>query len=313
LGNLFSPAGQQARLVVLIYHRVLPAPDPMLDGEIDALGFEAHMALLAGDFNVLPLGEACQRLAPGALPARAVCITFDDGYADNEQVALPILKRHGLRATFFVSTGFSAGGMMFNDVIIEALRNASPGHHDLSTFGLGTFDLGDLASRRAAADRLIVALMHRPVTERQAIVESMAEALACGVHGKLMMTPAQIGNLHREGMEIGAHTVRHPILKTISDDEAHAEIVQSKRTLEEVTGSPVTLFAYPNGQPGRDYSAQHVRLVREAGFAAAVSTIPGVAHRGSDLFQLPRFGPWERNTRRLGARLLLTCARTVPA
>jgi hypothetical protein len=66
----------------------------------------------------------------------------------------------------------------------------------------------------------------------------------------------------------------------------------------------VTLFAYPNGKPNFDYGSQHVNLVQEAGFTAAVSTVRGVAHAGSDPFQLPRFGPWDKHPRRLGARLL---------
>jgi peptidoglycan/xylan/chitin deacetylase (PgdA/CDA1 family) len=312
-GNLVSPAGSRARLAILIYHRVLAAPDPMMDGEIDAAGFDAHMALLAAEFNVLPLAEACERLSRGALPARAVSITFDDGYANNEEIALPILKRYGLRAAFFVSTGYSAGGMMFNDTIIEALRGAPSGFHDLSALRLGKLEIDDLASRRTAVDRLITALKYRPVAERQRIVERLADIVHARVGTKLMMTPQQIAKLHREGMEIGAHTVTHPILSSIADDQARAEIVQSKRTLEEITGSAVTLFAYPNGKPPADYDGRHVRLVREAGFAAAVSTIPGVAHRDSDFFQLPRFGPWGRDTRRLAMRLLLSCVRAAGA
>jgi peptidoglycan/xylan/chitin deacetylase (PgdA/CDA1 family) len=313
LGNRLSPAGERGRLVVLIYHRVLPAADPILQGAIDAQGFERHMALLADEFNVLPLGDACKRLARGTLPARAVSITFDDGYADNEEVALPILKRFALGATFFVATGFSSGGVMFNDRIIEAVRHAAPGHHDLSRLSLGALELEGSESRARAVDSLVSAVMHRPYAEREALVEELADSLRAPLPGKLMMTPAQIQSLHRAGMEIGAHTVRHPILMSIPDHEARAEIVESKRTLEEITGSPVTLFAYPNGKPDRDYGVQHVRFAKEAGFAAAVSTIAGVAHRGSDLFQLPRLGPWERNTNRLAIRLLASCARAVPA
>ena len=100
VGNLLSPAGDRGRLSILIYHRALAAPDPILHDEIDAATFEQQMALLAADFNVLPLGEACARLVRGGLPARAACVTFDDGYADNEHTALPILKRFGVPATF---------------------------------------------------------------------------------------------------------------------------------------------------------------------------------------------------------------------
>src|SRR5262249_37566047 len=152
---------KRARLSILIYHRVLAAPDPILRTQIDALTFERHMALLADQFNVLPLKEACARLARGALPARAACITFDDGYADNEQIALPILKPLGLTATFFVSTGYSEGGIMFNDAVIEAVRSAPAGIHDLSTIGLGTYRLDDFGSRRTAIDGLIAWIKYR--------------------------------------------------------------------------------------------------------------------------------------------------------
>ena len=73
IGNLLSPAGDRGRLSVLIYHRMLVAPDPILHDETDAATFEGHMGLLAAEFNVLPLGEACGRLVRGALPARAAC------------------------------------------------------------------------------------------------------------------------------------------------------------------------------------------------------------------------------------------------
>lgn len=310
LGGLFSPDGRRGKLAILMYHRIPPSPDPMLDGEIDAATFERHMALLADNFNVLPLREACARLARAALPARAVSITFDDGYADNERIALPILKRLRLPATFFVSTGFSSGGVMFNDAIIEAVRQAPPGPHDLSQLGLGTIELDGPLRRRAAIDRLISALKYRRPAERLTIADQLAQALRSSAPSGAMMSPDQIARLHREGMEIGAHTVNHPILASVSDDEARSEILTSKRTLEEITGSPVVLFAYPNGKPNVDYGPQHVRLVRQAGFSAAVSTMPGVAYRGSDLFQLPRLSPWDKKPRRLGLRLMANCAAT---
>jgi peptidoglycan/xylan/chitin deacetylase (PgdA/CDA1 family) len=292
---------------------MLAAPDPILHDEIDATTFERHIALLAAEFNVLPLGEACARLARGALPARAACITFDDGYADNEQIALPILKRFGLPATFFVSSGFSDGGIMFNDVVIETVRRALAGTHDLSSLGLGSYSLSDSTTRRATVDALLGQLKYRPVGERQALVEQLAEKMGSTLPKNLMMSPAQIRRLHDAGMEIGGHTVNHPILASLDEDQARAEIVDGKRRLEDIIAAPVSLFAYPNGKPGVDYGPRDVELVKKAGFAAAVSTIGGVAGRSSDIFQLPRFGPWDRNPRRLAARLFLGCVRAVPA
>ena len=100
---LMSPAGPRARLSVLIFHRVLPAADPLLPELPTAAEFEATMRWVREWFQVLPLGEAAGRLFDGSLPARAMAITFDDGYADNEQLAAPILRSLGLSATNAVS------------------------------------------------------------------------------------------------------------------------------------------------------------------------------------------------------------------
>ena len=310
IGNLLSPSGARGRLSILIYHRVRPAPDPILGGEITAAMFEGLMLLLRDEFNVLPLGEACARLVRGALPPRAVCITFDDGYADNERTALPILKRLGLSATFFVSTGFSDGGIMFNDAVIEAVRRAPAGTHDLTSLGLGVHSVDDSASRRTAIGALIDQVKYRAMTERDALVERLAVKMRSSLPNNLMMSPVQIKRLHDEGMEIGGHTVNHPILAVLDERQARAEILGGKRRLEEITGAPVTLFAYPNGQPGRDYGPRDVALVREAGFAAAVSTAAGVADCGSDLLQLPRFTPGSRDPFRFGVGLLVNCVRS---
>lgn len=309
IGELLSPAGDRAKLGILGYHRALSAPDAILH-EIDRKTLEAQLRLLATEFNVIGLAEACERLRRGDLPSRAACITFDDGYADNEEIALPLLKQLRLTATFFVCTGYSDGGLMFNDVLIEAVRRAPTGTYDLSQFELGKHKLGNSASRRAAVDALIPQLKYRPMRERKVVVDNLAEIFRAPPFENLMMSAEQIKRLHDAGMEIGAHTTNHPILMRVNDEEARDEILGNKRALEEITGSPVTLFAYPNGKPGQDYGPQHVRLVRDAGFAAAVSTIDGVAHRGSDLYQLPRFSPWERNSVRLGVRLLVSCARS---
>jgi peptidoglycan/xylan/chitin deacetylase (PgdA/CDA1 family) len=84
-----SPGGPRARLSVLIFHRVLPRPDPLFPGEPDAARFDWQLRLLKRWFDILPLPDAVHALREGRLPARALAITFDDGYADNCTVALP--------------------------------------------------------------------------------------------------------------------------------------------------------------------------------------------------------------------------------
>lgn len=289
-----------SRLSILIYHRVLPVPDPLLPDLPDVRVFRRQMALLRRLFCVLPLSHAVELLRRRALPQRSVCITFDDGYADNAEFALPILQSLGLPACFFIATRFMDGGQMWNDDLIEHVRNARGPHLDLSRFGWGKLAINSLAARRAAIDCLIQRLKYQSLAERQAIASELAPTIG----RPLMMTSTQIRTLKQAGMDIGAHTDSHPILRTQSDSDAYADIARGKDKLESLLDAPVSLFAYPNGKPGKDYDQRHVAMVRSLGFRAAVSTAAGAAGHAADLYQLPRFTPWERDSARFLLRLV---------
>ncbi len=304
LFQLRSPAGPRASLSVLIFHRVLPEPDPLFPLAMHARQFDAVCGWLARWFNVLALDDAVTRLKVGTLPARAACLTFDDGYADNLQVALPILRRHGLNATCFVATGFLDGGRMWNDTVIEAVRGCKRSELDLSDFGLGSLAVGTLDEKRRAVDTLINAAKYQPPYERVALSEAIARIARVSLPTDLMLTSPQVQAWRQKGMLIGAHTVSHPILAKLGQAQATQEIAESKNRLEHLLGEPVGLFAYPNGKLGADYSAHHVEQVRRLGFEAAVSTQTGVSQMGSDLFQLPRFTPWHRRKLRFAADML---------
>ncbi len=308
--SLASPAGRRAGLSILIFHRVLPEPDSLFPGEVDARRFDALMGWMQDWFNVLPLCEAVKRLQRGSLPARAAAITFDDGYADNHEVALPILQRHGLSATFFIATGFLNGGRMFNDTVIETVRRCAEPALDLTRLGLGLHDLRSLDARRQAIAALLDSIKYQPLAQRLETVSAMAETADVTLPDDLMMTARQVKALHEAGMEIGAHTVRHPILARLETEAAEQEIADSRDYLQELLGEPVTLFAYPNGKPEADYRCEHAAMARRLGFLAAVSTTWGVARGSSDCFQLPRFTPWERPRWRFGLNLLRNYGRT---
>jgi peptidoglycan/xylan/chitin deacetylase (PgdA/CDA1 family) len=310
LFSLASPAGARTRLSVLIFHRVLPQPDPLFDEIPDAARFEQQMRWVANWFNVLPLSEAVERLARGALPARSLSITFDDGYADNAAVAAPILQRLGLRATFFVTSGVLDGGRMWNDSVIEAVRSCRRQELDLGAAGLGRHDLRDASARRRAIDALLPAIKHLPQAERSRRVDAIVEAAGATLPDDLMMSSSQVRSLTGMGMEVGGHTVSHPILARLDDEAAWREIGGGRDALRQITGEPIGLFAYPNGVPHADYDARHVRMVQRCGFSAACSTAPGVATPHADRFQLPRFTPWDRGRGRFALRMARNLVRT---
>jgi peptidoglycan/xylan/chitin deacetylase (PgdA/CDA1 family) len=298
----------ERRLTILMFHRVTPVPDELFPGEVHRESFDLICNWVSHWFSVLPLDEAVRRIYDGDLPPRALAITFDDGYADNHDVALPILQRHGLNATFFVATGFLDGGRMWNDTLVESIRRAKVDSLDLRGEFLlannpGVLSLRTTEERRSALQKLIASTKYLAPSARQAQVDRIAEMTDADLPRDLMMSSDQVARLHQAGMRIGAHTISHPILRGLSDDLAREEICGSRERLAQITGGSIDLFAYPNGKPGSDYGSRDAELVRQLGFLAAFSTSPGPATMHSGRFELPRYTPWRRTRLGFAAQL----------
>lgn len=316
LRNLFSamaPAGIQSRLIILIFHRVLDCHDPLQPGEPTAEEFESIIRWVKSWFNIIPLFEAVEALRDGLLPERPLSITFDDGYADNHDIAVPILQRYEVPATFFVATGYLDGGAMFNDIVIESIRGARSSHLDLGDLGLASYPIDGLLQKRAAISSILNCIKSLNPEPRDDVVRAIAKRAEIDIPNELMMTSKKVQSLSLAGMEVGAHTVTHPILATVEPTRARSEIVAGKERLEQIVGGPVRFFAYPNGRPTQDYLPEHVHMLRDLGFDAAVSTACGVAGANADLFQLPRFTPWDRSAIPFGLRLAKTMINSNPA
>jgi peptidoglycan/xylan/chitin deacetylase (PgdA/CDA1 family) len=148
------------RLSVLIFHCVPRERDPLFPTESDAQSFERTLSLLRDCFRVMPLREAVAALRAGRLPSGALAITFDDGYADNATVALPIPKRLGLPATVFIAAVDVDGRRMFNDTVIEAVRAHEGEALDVTPLGLGIHATTSWNDRRAAIEAMIGKLRH---------------------------------------------------------------------------------------------------------------------------------------------------------
>lgn len=306
VATALSPGGGRGRLSILIYHRVLPEHDPLRPGEPTVAEFTWQMAVLTRMFTVLPLGDAVRRLKAGTLPARAACVTFDDGYADNHDLALPILRRFRVPATVFVATGFLNGGRMFNDTVIESVRRLVGPLPALDGVELPVTAIGSDADRRALIGAILASVKYMTLEERATFLEQLTAHVQGELPRDLMMTETQVAALAHAGVEIGAHTVNHPILNRLTGAAARDEIARSRDDLEALTGTPVRLFAYPNGRLGQDFDPVHCDWVSELGFDAAVTTHRGVSSHASDPFMLPRFTPWDRKPHRFAARLLAT-------
>jgi peptidoglycan/xylan/chitin deacetylase (PgdA/CDA1 family) len=304
LTNLLCPGGARGALQVIYFHQVLPEPDPMRPGDPTAQAFEELLGALKSWFNVIGLTEALDHMARGTLPPAALAVSFDDGYADNVEVALPILQRHGLTATFFVATGYLGDGVMFNDLVIEGLRAAADDVIDLSFLGIGSLPIRTEVERCQAAQSVIRVLKYLPSEERIEKAERVAEACGLSSPPRLMTDADGVRRLDHAGMEIGAHTHLHPILNRMTPAEAESDISRGRDELAAILGHAPRLFAYPNGRLGKDYSAEHVAIVERLGFDAAFTTNPGICRRGDPRWQLSRLAPWDRTPARFAMRLV---------
>ena len=299
-----SGSGASAKLLILMYHRVLAQSDPFLPDDINAEEFSVQMRLLEERYHTFTLSEAVRRLSDHSLPPRSVVVTFDDGYRDNCDVALPILQQHGIPATFFVASGFLGGGRMWNDTVIEAIRRVDRGELDLSRLEQGCHTVSGDGDRISLMQQLIRALKYLPMDTRESRVNELLAAVGKSLPDDLMMEPEQVRVLSDAGMEIGGHTRSHPILGRVDLAQAEKEIVSGRDDLQEITGNRITVFAYPNGRPGQDYQREHVELLRQNGFDCAVSTAWGCVTGNADRLQLPRIAPWDRTRLKFNLRLL---------
>jgi len=309
-GGIWSPASDR-RLNVLIFHRVRPVRDLLFPGEPDHSDFANCMQVVAEHFNCLTLDHAVDLLASShPIPPRAVAISFDDGYADNCTEAMPILQRLDLKATFFVASGFLDGGCMWNDEAIELLRDFQGDRIDLRSVGMNVEPCATLEERRALIDNFLASLKYRESVARREALDALREITGGKPAPALMMTHKQLCEMRDAGMGIGGHTLGHPILARMNNKLASREIGEDRERLAAILGAPPKLFAYPNGKPGQDYRAEHAAMVRAAGYRAAFSTAWGAARKGVDLFQIPRFTPWDRDPTRFALRLVHNYTRT---
>lgn len=278
--------------MILLYHSIASAPENPYT--VTPQNFAAQMEVVARDFTPVGLSALDQAWSEGRLPARAVVVTFDDGYANNLHAAAPVLTRLGIPATVFVSTGFvgAAGEYWWDELPRLILAGLRRGHDASALPGAARAPDGAAPALRAElAWAELVRLDPEAIGDRMEGVRRWAgdttRAPARETHrpldrGELTALAAQ------PGIEIGSHTRRHPLLAAQPEVVQREELAGSRADLEAWLGQEVTSFAYPFGDPGADYDATTVALVGHAGYRCAVSTIPRPAGPDSPRLELPR-------------------------
>jgi peptidoglycan/xylan/chitin deacetylase (PgdA/CDA1 family) len=281
----YPDGGRAASLVIIRHHRVYgPAERPLYRLGVGEDVLRAQLALLARrGLAPVTVSQGLARLASGE-SRRTVAMSFDDGYADNLRCALPLLAEAGARATFFLTAGLidERCAPWWDELayLLTATRVAHIEHEG------STHKLTDQAGRMRALRALLPAFRVSPATQR---------TLLAGLAGRLgvpdpapceLATWEECAALRPAGMEVGAHTLTHPFLSTLSAGDQAAEIGGSFELIAHRLGERPRGLAYPGG----DHDAASVAAARAAGAAWAVTTWAGENRADAPAFELLRRG-----------------------
>jgi peptidoglycan/xylan/chitin deacetylase (PgdA/CDA1 family) len=277
LNAVLEQPSSRRRYQVLVYHKVSPDPHPYFPPLLPE-NFERQVLFLKRHYTLLDLEELVERCCKNSIPRKAVAISFDDGYRDNYDFAFPILRKHGIPATIFLTT--------------SAIDNRQKIWHDR------VFDSFRFATKQSAAlilEDVIRRAKGMGSSERLEYVRKIEEQLAPNIPEEFktpMLCWRQIMEMSKAGISFGSHTCTHPILSRENSAELRRELVNSKKEIEACLGRNTALLAYPNGQK-HDFSSEVIKETREAGYKCAFTTIMGSNRRTDNLYTLKRGQPWQ--------------------
>jgi peptidoglycan/xylan/chitin deacetylase (PgdA/CDA1 family) len=289
--------------LVVGYHRIADLYSDPHRLAVSPERFDQHMAILSRICQPLPLVRLAQNLRESFLPKRAVAVTFDDGYRDNLVHAKPILQRHGVPATVFVASGYTRSGKEF--WWDELAKLVCDGRLDVGSVQISwqgrpqSWQVETAPQRNEAHLQIHRLMLFAREEERIDLLTQLRPQLGPGAappSHSFPMTEQDLCDLVGGGLvDVGAHTVTHPNLASLTPETQKHEILQSRQDLEQILGKPVSVFAYPYGWPTTNFTDETPTIVAQAGFACACTICPGIIRTNTDAYRLPRFmvGNWE--------------------
>jgi peptidoglycan/xylan/chitin deacetylase (PgdA/CDA1 family)/CelD/BcsL family acetyltransferase involved in cellulose biosynthesis len=279
---------------ILYYHRVNDERDPFFPAISTEL-FEQEMRYIAQHYHVVPLGDLLKHLEDGSSEP-VMAITFDDGYQDNYHSALPILRRYGLPATIFLTTGsMDSREPLWFEQLADAVKRTAREQIDIEIDIPRRFRVTTEEERLEANDRIFALLRGLTDADRGQWLERILKQLAVAPSGERngrMLTWDQARAMTADRIDFGGHTVTHPFLSKMPREQAAWEVSECKRRIEEELQFPADYFAYPSGRE-QDFAEDSKQVLRDAGYRAAVTTKWGMNYRSTDRMELRRGGPWE--------------------
>ncbi|APF17853.1 polysaccharide deacetylase [Caldithrix abyssi DSM 13497] len=287
-------------VTILTYHSVVSDSAPIFEYEyrncVTVSAFDNQIKMLKKIFKVIPLQEAVERLQTGKLTENYAVVTFDDGYRNNFDYAFSVLKKHAVSAAFFVTTGLIGGNdCLWTDWVTYLVFHSTNKTIELNFNGWHrAFTLNSEEQKIRASIEIRDLMKSATLSEEEMLLKQLKAQVSIDAHPVAanpdryaFMNWEQVKTMADQGMEIGSHTHRHALLNMLSNEEAQRELAESKRMIEEKTNASCKFFAYPNGQL-KDFNDAHIEMMREMGYLAALTQVPGSNKVGEDLFRLKR-------------------------
>ena len=283
--------------LILTYHRFSSGDESGRAGaqagrKTSAVNFAEQLEYLTKRYKIVPLSQIaesiiCREQSPPGLAA----ITIDDGYRDAYEIAYPLLRRANAPATLFVPSDFIDRRVWIWTDKTRFLTGQAVSQQ--FTMDLGgrrlRVELNGAASRQDASERINSTLKQLPEEIKEEAIERFASAVGVVLPEKppdefSPITWAEAREMQASGIEIGSHTLTHPILTGIGDERLRRELQESRSRLEEVLGRRIEQFCYPNG----DHDERAQREVARAGYRIAVTCVSGLNKKGDDPLRLRR-------------------------
>jgi peptidoglycan/xylan/chitin deacetylase (PgdA/CDA1 family) len=265
---------------ILMYHN-FSGPGEANNEEVSVTAARNQLEYLRRYFHVVPLSRVVEQLRSGMpLQSHTVALTIDDGRRNCYEFFFPLLKEFEMPATFFVVSSFiRRDAWVWTDKVLWLGEQALP-------------------SSELAPDRIegFFEVLNKVRPElRNMLIERVAAGMGVSIPKEppMKFAPCSWSELREMAdsglVEIGSHTVTHPIFASLTDEESWKELTVSRAQIEEGLGREVSCFCFPNGKPP-DYRPSHLRQVREAGYTGAVVSRFGQASSGANPYELPRIG-----------------------
>jgi peptidoglycan/xylan/chitin deacetylase (PgdA/CDA1 family) len=279
---------------ILMYHRFGK------DGEFRRLSarvFEEQLRFLKRTFHVVSLREIVAHIRNGAsLPRNSLAITIDDGYVDFMDLAYPLLQKYEAPATLYVVAAFAEGDeWLWMDKLQYITSAAKLGRYPMRFCGSDrTLRICSDVERRAAWECLADRGLKMSVADRTELIHDVARSLSVELPRSpppefRSVTWTDLRSIDHDLIEVGCHSMTHPILSRCKPEEQKVEIVEAKALVEWRLGRTIQSYCYPNGQ-AQDFDENCLRLVASAGFSSAVVAYEGLVNKRTLPFEIPRIG-----------------------